>query len=77
MPNTLSILRPWLTSGLPNHSMGIDSSDCYIFLPSLLRMDETDSLPIVPPVSADPESELQYTGVIIPEEKPVSQRVSE
>ncbi len=73
MPNTLNVMRPWLTPVISTDCTGIDSSDCYIFLPSLLRVDDIESLPVVPPVASDPESELQYTSVIVPEEKPVSQ----
>lgn len=66
MPDTLQSLKPWLTPTLPTDWTGISCSDCYIFLPSLLRVKE-EGLPIVPPVVHDPSDEYVYDSVFKPD----------
>ena len=70
MPNTLQHLKPWLTPTLPIDWTGITSTDCYIFLPSLLRVKE-GRLPLVPPAVHDPEEELEYNSVMVSKESKV------
>ena len=71
MPSTLGPLKQWLTPTLPTDWTGITTSDCYIFLPSLLRLKK-DNLPLVPPIVHHPEEELEYDSIIFPEEPWVS-----
>ena len=63
MPSTLNHLKPWLTPTLHIDWTGIANTDCYMFLPSLLRL-KSDKLPIVPHIVHDPCEELEFNNII-------------
>lgn len=70
VPSTLRPILPWLTSGIPKEWIGVDPSQCLVFLPSLLRMPDPGSLPCVPAPMA-PSDPLPHHGRVVPsDEKP-------
>ena len=71
MPKTLHPMKSWLTPTLPMDWTGVASTDCYTFLPSLVRL-KSEKLPIVPTIVHDPHEELEFTSQIIPVESWVS-----
>lgn len=72
VPESVSVLRPWLTETIPQDASGVESKDCLIFLPCLTHPSFFNiahpfkDIPYIPPAQGV-DADLAFKGILTPE----------